>query len=209
MATATKIQDIEQISLSLSVEQTLSAPATAATKDRQQRDLAAIRKLTLNEFGSPPTFNIHERLAPFSICLSRSFASYVRDAHVLLDRALVDIVERWFSDERANFPVRMPLERHEEDLLRWIDGPGSNLVGPFRKNYGMWRTDYLVEGELRGQNSIKICEINARIPFNGIWLIGLHGAAYKNEICKGNLSGFEISDDFEVIMKGSSPDDQC
>jgi hypothetical protein len=190
--------NLEQISLTLSIEQNIVALATTASKDRQDREAEIIRNYILDEFGGPPAFNIHERLAPFNICLSRSFAAYVRDVHVLLDRALVDIVGRWFSDEQANFPARMPLERHEEGLIRWICGPGSALVSPFAEKYGMWRTDYLVEGDMQGQNNIKVCEINARIPFNGIWLIGSQGAAYKNRICKGNVHPFEIPDDFEV-----------
>jgi hypothetical protein len=79
-----------------------------------------------------------------------------------------------------------------------MDGPGSALVPSFSEKYGMWRTDYLVEGDLEGRNNIKVCEINARITFNGIWLVGSHGAAYKHHICKGDTGSFENPDDFEV-----------
>jgi hypothetical protein len=67
----------------------------------------------------------------------------------------------------------------------------------------MWRTDYLVEGELKGRNSIKICEINARIPFNGVWLIGSHGEAYKKDILPNGLGAFSIPDNFAVRISSS------
>lgn len=35
-----------------------------------------------------------------------------------LDLAIQDIVERWWTDEEAGFPLRMPLEPREESLLR-------------------------------------------------------------------------------------------
>jgi hypothetical protein len=200
MAKREPLSDISQISLSLSIERNAISPASAASTWRQDHEVDIIRRKCIDEFGQEPGFNIHKRLAPFNICLSQSFAAHVRDIHRLLDRALVDIVERWFTDVNANFPTRMPIERHEEDLLRWIDGPGSTLVSSFKEKYGMWRTDYLIEGELEGRNSIKICEINARIPFNGIWLIGSHGESYKRDICSNGLGSFSVPDDFEVQL---------
>lgn len=38
--------------------------------------------------------------------------------HKSLTAALVDIAQRWFSDEEARLPERMPLEPEEEELLR-------------------------------------------------------------------------------------------
>ncbi|PNP54682.1 hypothetical protein THARTR1_04887 [Trichoderma harzianum] len=35
-----------------------------------------------------------------------------------LGKVSTNIIERWFSDEGANFPSRMPLDEHEEDVLR-------------------------------------------------------------------------------------------
>jgi hypothetical protein len=35
-----------------------------------------------------------------------------------LGKVTINIIERWFSDEAANFPSRMPLDEYEEDVLR-------------------------------------------------------------------------------------------
>ena len=176
--------DIEQISLSLSVERNAIAPAHAACKQRQQREVNSIRQRCVKGFGERPEFGLHERLAPFHVCVSTDFEQRVRQVHHLLNRAIIDVVMRWF-DEGSTFAKRMPLEPREESILRWMATQSD--VQPFTSSFGMWRTDYLVEGDVRGKNQIKVCEINARIPFNGIWLIGCHGEAYENVICKEGL----------------------
>lgn len=35
-----------------------------------------------------------------------------------LGKVTTNIIERWFSDEAANFPSRMPLDQYEEDILK-------------------------------------------------------------------------------------------
>lgn len=45
-----------------------------------------------------------------------------------LDLALQDIVQRWWTDKEACFPLRMPLEPQEEDLLR-VSVPFRVLIG--------------------------------------------------------------------------------
>lgn len=35
-----------------------------------------------------------------------------------IGKATTNIIERWFSDKKADFPSRMPIEKHEEDVLR-------------------------------------------------------------------------------------------
>jgi hypothetical protein len=42
----------------------------------------------------------------------------MRNLHLALKLAIEDIIERWWTDEEARFPLRMPLEPEEEDLLR-------------------------------------------------------------------------------------------
>lgn len=41
--------------------------------------------------------------------------------HEALRAAIVNIVNRWWSDTDANFPARMPIEPYEESLLRVRD----------------------------------------------------------------------------------------
>lgn len=202
---------IQQISLSLGVEGGAIAPATATNQARRERDLNTIRQHIHQTLGGPLPFNLHERHPPFNICITSAFASQVEDIHKLLDRSLIDIVERWFSDEEAEFPSRMPLEKHEEDLLRWIDGPGSKLIPRFGDRYGMWRTDYLIEKDATGVEAARICEINARIPYNGFWMTGVHEEATK--LLGAGTKGFNLLNDFEVSLiytnKWMSEDDFC
>lgn len=57
-------------------------------------------------------------LNPHPIVVSDRFLKNLRQFHECLAIALTNIVERWFTDKEASFPLRMPLERHEEDLLQ-------------------------------------------------------------------------------------------
>ena len=42
----------------------------------------------------------------------------MQDIHEALTIAIVDIVQRWWTDTDARFPERMPLEKKEEDILK-------------------------------------------------------------------------------------------
>lgn len=191
---------LQQISLSLSVKTNTIAAASATDISRQVRDLETIRQYMRQRLGDAPLpFNIARFLSPFNICMSKPFATHVKEVHELLEKGLIDIVQRWFSDEKAAFPTRMPLEKHEEDVLRWIDGPASKFIARFGERYGMWRTDYLIERDQEGKEVPRICEINARIPFNGFFLVGVHEAATK-EVGAG-MKGFECANEFEVSLQ--------
>lgn len=188
---------LQQISLSLSTTKDAIAPATATSHGRRSRDLNTIRQYIDQHLGSDGfPFRLNERLSSFNICMASSFKAQVEGLHQLLDRALIDIVERWFRDSKAAFPSRMPIEPHEEDLLRWIDGPGSKIIPSFAKRYGMWRADYLIEKDATGIERARICEINGRLPFNGFWVSGLHEEASK--LLGGGAKGFNSPNNFEV-----------
>ena len=186
---------IQQISLSLSTERVAIAPATAASHARQLRDLETVRTSILEQNGGPLTFYMDERYSPFSVAITPRFSAHVRNLHKLLDKALVDVVSRWYTDKEANLPSRMPLEKHEDDLLRWISGLGKNLVPGFDGHYGMWRTDFLIERGPDGAEQAKVCEINSRIPFNAFWGVGMHEVA--TQLFGAKESGFESPNDFE------------
>lgn len=158
---------IEQISVSLTLQRNPIAPASSVSPQRCQRERKLLFEDILQRNGEPMAFNAQTRMPPFNICISDHFANHVRLLHQALDKALVDIVQRWYADEEASFPKRMPLEKHEEELLEWIHGPGRIFVPSFRERYGMWRTDYLIERTADGFEQAKICEINSRIPYNG------------------------------------------
>ncbi|KAE8552228.1 hypothetical protein EYB25_006122 [Talaromyces marneffei] len=179
----TQTPSIQQISLSLSRERNAIAPATCANNSRLERDLKAVRGHVEPFFACAKIpVPVNQRMSPFNICITQQFAHALDSVHRLLDRVLVDIVERWFTDADADFPSRMPLETHEEEVLRWISNhehsqPGSGKMLDFRQRSGMWRTDILFED--RDTPGPKICEINARIPFNGFYMAGLQCEATK------------------------------
>lgn len=52
------------------------------------------------------------------LLISDRFLVDLRLFHEALAIALSNIVQRWFTDKEAAFPTRMPLEPHEEDLLK-------------------------------------------------------------------------------------------
>lgn len=187
---------LQQISLSLSTKLNAIVPAAAADDEQRKHDLQTVRKYVDEYIGSGLPYKLNERHSPFNLCVTPSFVAHVKTVHKLLDRALVDVVERWFRDTEADFPGRMPLEPHEEALLRWIDGPGSSMMRPFATNYGTWRTDFLVEKDAAGQEGVRICEINGRLPFNGFWLSGLHEEATK--LLGSGTKNFNRPNDFEV-----------
>ncbi|OKL58148.1 hypothetical protein UA08_06450 [Talaromyces atroroseus] len=191
---------VQQISLSLSRECNAIASATSASNSRLLRDLETVRDYVVPVFAPAKVpIPLDQRLSPFNVCITKEFAHDLESLHRLLDRALVDIVQRWFADKQSDFPSRMPLEKHEEDLLQWISTQeqlSSNIVPKFSERSGMWRTDFLIEGQT-GQEKTKICEINARIPFNGLYMSGLHQEATKP--FGAATRGFDIPTDFQVL----------
>lgn len=64
----------------------------------------------------PPGYNLVG--SPLPIIIPESLADHCRKIGELLDRAITNIVERWWSDAGAKFPERMPLLPQQESLLR-------------------------------------------------------------------------------------------
>lgn len=98
---------------------------------RQGRPVASV--VRPSDVASRDTLLVHDALAkvltvwPFSVD-SRVFAGHVflprahvgllRDLQGALSRAITNILERWLGDADTNFPSMMPLEEHEENLIR-------------------------------------------------------------------------------------------
>ena len=55
---------------------------------------------------------------PHPVLITARHHEELSELHRALNSAIEDIIERWWSDEQAQFPQRMPLEPGEEDLLR-------------------------------------------------------------------------------------------
>lgn len=58
------------------------------------------------------------RLSPFPVLLPRRFIQNLEFFNEALMLALENIVERWWRDEEAEFPARMPIDAQAEELLR-------------------------------------------------------------------------------------------
>jgi hypothetical protein len=60
----------------------------------------------------------HNSMSPRPILVTKEHQVHLAELHGALTTAITDIVDRWWTDEAACFPQRMPLEKKEEDLLR-------------------------------------------------------------------------------------------
>jgi hypothetical protein len=52
------------------------------------------------------------------ILVSNQHKQQLAELHGALAAAITDIVHRWWTDQDARFPERMPLQKKEEDLLQ-------------------------------------------------------------------------------------------
>ncbi|KAL3477589.1 hypothetical protein BJX99DRAFT_269795 [Aspergillus californicus] len=102
-------------------------------------------------------------LCPHPVIIPRRFLTELEDFHVALSRALTNIVQRWYADEEAAFSSRMPLRRHEEELLQCSE---KNIFPAYEGHQGNWRPDLLLPAN--DPEGFSVCEINARFAANGI-----------------------------------------
>ncbi|KAJ5503924.1 hypothetical protein N7463_006798 [Penicillium fimorum] len=119
---------------------------------------------------------------PCPVLTTQRHDDLLRNLHLALKLAIEDIIERWWTDEEAQFPLRMPLEKEEEDLLRWMHS-NRDLFPPWNERQGSWRPDFLIEKDEAGLEVFRICEINARFCWNGY----MHASFGQDA-----LSGFNI-----------------
>lgn len=59
-----------------------------------------------------------EKISPYPILMPRSFLEELKEFQRLLFVAVSNILDRWWEDSEADFPHRMPLEPHEESVLK-------------------------------------------------------------------------------------------
>ncbi|KNB08950.1 hypothetical protein FOXG_09634 [Fusarium oxysporum f. sp. lycopersici 4287] len=141
-----------QISVSRSAEEQRLIPAYCSNLARRAKELETFRKhLYADAKGGELSFGIMERISPHAVAVSHPLFSRLEQLHVLLGRVFVDIVDRWFTDEKARFPERMPLDPSEEELLPM----GSVYPDGLR------------------DESPYVCEINGRLPLNAVMGIAL------------------------------------
>ncbi|KAF4964608.1 hypothetical protein FSARC_7514 [Fusarium sarcochroum] len=198
-----------QVSVTRSVEEQRIIPAYCSNLARRDRELQALRKhLRADGRGAELAFGIQDRISPHLIAMSNPLFSRVKQLHILLARVFVDIVDRWFTDEKARFPERMPLEPSDEALLKWVINSGC--VPDYPEHAGCWRSDVLFGRSSDGldDESPYICEINGRLPLNAVMGIALGANGYK-ELGASN-GGIEIvnsmEDSYGHVMAMFDPD---
>lgn len=110
---------MQQISLKAtrSVTEPVSAIDTAQNDRHTERDTYDTAIL---QFISDMKLSLMyaEKISPYPILMPRSFREDVENFQHLLFIALSNILDRWWDDSDANFPRRMPLEPHEESVLK-------------------------------------------------------------------------------------------
>lgn len=72
----------------------------------------------LHECSSSWPTGSAEASCPYPVIITQRHQDDVKNLHSALNLAITDIIERWWTDEEAQFPRRMPLEQEEEELLR-------------------------------------------------------------------------------------------
>ncbi|KFY29836.1 hypothetical protein V494_08440 [Pseudogymnoascus sp. VKM F-4513 (FW-928)] len=134
----------------------------------------------------PPAYN--SSASPLPLVIPETLANHLDGLGNSLCRAVTDIVGRWWSDSTANFPQRMPLQPHQEEILRWIENEGRKTVPAFASCQGSWRPDFLFNTpEAISQSTTnstllenpQICEINARFMFNAFFGVAFTHEAYQ------------------------------
>ncbi|KAL0943351.1 uncharacterized protein CTRU02_201237 [Colletotrichum truncatum] len=139
---------------------------------------------------------------PRPILLNKYHQKHLEELHEALTIAIVDIVQRWWTDKSARFPERMPLEAEEEELLKWIESQvlAGNLP-EFSKCLGSWRPDFLVEEDEHQTENYRITEINARFSFNG-FMHESYGQRALNNSVEGDASELIGATDPNMIVDG-------
>lgn len=108
-----------QICLSASKKEgTLVSAADASYEDR--KGAAEAFHSTISQYTEGNTHLPYDLrfLSPHPILITDQFLANLKQFHEALAIALSNIVQRWFTDKEADFPTRMPIEPHEEEVLQ-------------------------------------------------------------------------------------------
>ncbi|KAI6777649.1 uncharacterized protein J7T54_003818, partial [Emericellopsis cladophorae] len=140
----------------------------------------------------------YRAVCPRPILIRKHHQRQLEALHEALTAAIIDIVQRWWTDEEARLPERMPLEPEEEEHLKWMDAQVANgTLQEFTACLGSWRPDFLVEeyrdSDRRGRvlsENFSITEINARFSFNG-FMHEAYGQRALDDVLAGIGAGAE------------------
>ncbi len=140
---------IQQISLSLSARTGTIVPAATANVEQRRKDLQLLRQALDLELESWP-LKLNTRFPPSPLYIPLTHINELERLQVALSKALTNIVGRWYIDQEANFPSRMPLEDHEERVLKVCE-PYRRALHPDKCSGlpvlgGLW---YLISNPIR------------------------------------------------------------
>ncbi len=108
---------IQQISLSISSQKGSIIPAASASEEQRKSDLETIRQAAV-DISPDWTSEFHTRFCHSPLYVPPSHLHEIRELQEALGKAIVSIVDRWWTDKEADFPHRMPIRQYEEDLLK-------------------------------------------------------------------------------------------
>ncbi|KAL4985771.1 IucC family-domain-containing protein [Aspergillus falconensis] len=133
---------------------------------REREALQARLADSVRPYGALP--RAARRLNPHPALLPWQFVKDLEIFNEALAIALNNIIGRWWTDQEANLPSRMPLEPRVEELLQWVDkATASGIMPPFQGNQGNLRPDILLPATTESETlEFCVCEINGRFPIS-------------------------------------------
>ncbi|KAI6754751.1 hypothetical protein HG530_012503 [Fusarium avenaceum] len=160
---------LRQISLAATKSANALVQPEQADKQTRTTEAEAMKQALLRNtqgYGDLP--KIAERLNPHPFVLSNDFLVKLEQFNEALALAIDNIVDRWWKDDDADLPSRMPLEPRVEKLLRWVaQGSEEGRIKPYKGHQGNLRPDILVpDTGIYASPEFKVCEINGRFPIS-------------------------------------------
>lgn len=109
---------LQQVHLGISPNGCIAVASHEASRDlyENENDILQARLVRSCPSHAWP-HGSHEAACPRPILWGPQHEDKLFILHTALVNAMTDIVERWWTDSEAGFPVRMPLEKAEEELL--------------------------------------------------------------------------------------------
>ncbi|KAK4139588.1 uncharacterized protein C8A04DRAFT_32914 [Dichotomopilus funicola] len=168
---STKAQPLKQIHAVFGPHGHAISQSTDAVACGREQDVHEARLLEMCSAELWPKGS-YEQACARPILMTEHHQHQMEKLHEALTLAITDIVDRWWTDDAAAFPQRMPLTGVEEGLLQWMDGQVPHNLPEFREVLGSWRPDFLVadgpHNELYPTGEVFcVTEINARFSLNG------------------------------------------
>lgn len=98
----------------------LAQPGIQQAEDCSEADYnTQLRNFRRNLLLLCPDWPGHDKAAsPLPLQAPQALAQQFQVLGTLLEKAVTSIVERWWTDDIANFPARMPMPSQQEVLLR-------------------------------------------------------------------------------------------